>query len=81
VRLWRRERFSIYAGFGPGWEHNRESHRLRPIIARDERGRPVLADRFKDRRTADTQLARWGGLRLGSVVGLSERLTLRFGWS
>jgi hypothetical protein len=80
VRLWRRERFSIYAGFGPGWEHNRESHRLRRIIARDERGRPVLADRFEDRRASDTKLAPWG-LRLGSIVGLSRRVTLRLGWS
>lgn len=80
VRLWRRERFSIYAGFGPGWEHNRESHRLRPIIRRDEQGRPVLAERFEDRRASDTRLTPLG-LRLGGLVSLRGRLALRFGWS
>lgn len=42
----RHQRFSVYAGFGPGCENNRESHRPRPIMAWDERGRPVLAERF-----------------------------------
>ncbi len=80
VRLWRRERFSIYAGFGPGWEHDRTSHRLRPIIARNERGRPVLADRFENRRAADTKLALFG-LRLGCLLSVNRRITARVGYS
>jgi hypothetical protein len=80
VRLWRRERFSIYAGFGPGWEHNRESHRLRPIVARDERGRPVLADQFENRRASDTKLALYG-LRLGCLFSLNRRVAARVGYS
>ncbi len=35
VRMWRRDRFSIYAGVGWGFEHERQHYRVRPIIGRE----------------------------------------------
>ncbi len=75
VRMWRRNRFSIYAGFGVGWEHERQRSRYRPIIARDNQGRPVLADEFKNVSTGrtDAMLA----LRVGTIISLSRRIVFR----
>ena len=53
VRLWRRDRFSIYIGGGLGWEHQRQLIRYRPV---DKREHPdgssllVRAEGFVDSR-------------------------------
>ncbi len=74
VRLWRRDWFAVYAGAGPGFEHNRERSRFRPIVARDEQGRPVLAEKFES--TPTTRVAPLG-LRAGIIVSPGARLVVR----
>jgi hypothetical protein len=54
LRLWRRDRFSIYAGIGLGWEHRRQRDRLRKIIARGEHGEPILAEEFENSSATST---------------------------
>lgn len=80
VRLWRRDRFSIYAGGGPGFEHDRESNLFRPIVARDDRGQPIVAQEFTKTRVSKTQVALWG-FRAGAIVNLSRRVVWRSGYS
>ena len=79
VRLWRRDRFSIFAGGGLGFEHDRERSRFRPIVARDENLQPVLGNEFTETRVNKTQAA--PALRAGVFVSLSRRLVLRFSYS
>jgi hypothetical protein len=79
VRLWRRDRFSIYAGGGVGFEHDRERGRFRPIVARDENGQPILAEEFQEIRSNPTQKA--VVLRAGTIISLSRRIVLRAGFS
>ena len=79
VRLWRRERFSLYAGGGVGFEHERERTRLRPIVARDENGQPILADEFQDTRFSLTHATLL--LRGGTIVSLTGRAVLRVEFS
>jgi opacity protein-like surface antigen len=79
VRLWRRERFSIYAGAGGGIEHDRERNLFRRIVARDERGQPVLAGEFETTHVNKTHGAL--ALRAGAIVGLGRRIVLRAGYS
>lgn len=80
VRLWRRDRFSVYVGGGPGFEHDRETNRFRRIVARDERGQPVVAQEFTQTRVSYTRPALCG-FRAGSIVNLSPRVVLRSGYS
>ena len=79
VRLWRRERFSLYAGGGVGFEHERERTRLRPIIARDEKGQPILADEFQDTSSSLTHVTLL--LRGGTIVSLTRHAVLRVEFS
>lgn len=79
VRLWRWNRFSIYAGGGVGFEHERQRGRFRPIVDRDENGQPILAEHFQDihsNRTPKTLL-----LRTGVIVNLSRSAVFRAGFS
>ena len=75
VRFWRRERFSLYAGGGVGFEHERERTRLRPIIARDENGQPILTDEFQETSSRLTQATLL--LRGGTIVSLTRHAVLR----
>jgi opacity protein-like surface antigen len=79
VRLWRRDRFSIYAGAGVGFEHDRERTLFRPIVARDEKGQPVLGPQSTENRVNKTLAS--PALRVGVIVSLSRRLVLRSGYS
>jgi hypothetical protein len=75
VRLWRRERFSVYGGGGLGFEHERQQSRIRPIVARDEQGRPVVGPVYVDYRANRTDATLV--LRMGTVVSLSPRIVVR----
>jgi len=79
VRLWRRNRFSIYVGGGVGFEHVRQASRFRPIVARDDRGQPILADEFTDHRNNRTLTS--PAFRAGVIGSLSQKLVARFGYS
>ena len=79
VRLWRRERFSIYFGGGAGFEHERQRNRFRPIASRDENGNPILAEEFVNTKTTRTDAALL--LHGGVVANLSPRVVLRVGFS
>ena len=82
VRLWRRNRFSIYLGAGFGFEHQRQLIRYRPV---DEREHPdgssllVRAEEFVDSR--DSVSATPLLFRAGMLVSLTPRLVLRGGYS
>ena len=75
LHLWRMDRFSIYAGVGIGWEHERQHSRLRRIIARDERGQPVLADQFEN--MSSTRTDAMLVFRIGTIVSLSRWIVFR----
>ncbi len=79
VRLWRRDRFSIYAGFGLGLEHERQRARARPIVSRGPNGEPVLGPDFRETATTrtDTMLV----LRTGGLINISRRVVARIGFS
>jgi opacity protein-like surface antigen len=79
VRLWRRNRFSIYTGGGVGFEHDRQASRFRPILARDDRGQPILANEFTDHRANKTLAS--PAFRAGVIGSLTRRLVARFGYS
>ena len=79
VRLWRRDRFTIYAGGGVGFEHERQKSRVRPVIGRDPEGAPILAAEFQDLRDSRTDAMLV--LRLGTLVSLTPRVVLRAGFS
>ncbi len=79
VRLWRRDRFSVYAGGGVGFEYERQRGRFRPIIDRDENNQPILADQFQEIHSNRTQ--RTLLLRTGVIVGLTRKIVVRAGFS
>ena len=79
VRLWRMDKFSMYAGGGLGFEHDRERNRFRRIVARSETGQPLLADEFTETRVQGTQLSLT--FRGGVIVSLSPRFVARFGYT
>jgi opacity protein-like surface antigen len=79
VRLWRRDRFSIYAGGGLGFEHHRQYSRLRPIIGHDANGQPVLADDFQN--TSSTGIDTTLLLSAGAIVSLTQTVVVRAGYS
>lgn len=80
VRLWRRDRFSIYLGGGLGLEHQRQLIRYRPIREHsDGSGLLVRAEGFVSSRdsVSATPLLFRGGL----LVNLTPRVVLRGGYS
>jgi hypothetical protein len=79
VRLWRRERFSIYAGGALGFEHERQRSRVRPTVGHDANGRPILADNFQDAESTRTDAMLV--LRFGTLVSLAPKVVLRGGFS
>ena len=79
VRLWRRDRFSIYAGGGLGLEHERQRNRIRPIVGRDENLHPVVADSFQN--TSVSRVTGTLAVRAGVVVSLTPKIVLRTGFS
>lgn len=80
VRLWRRDRFSIYLGGGLGLEHQRQLIRYRPIREHSSgSGLLARADGFVDFR--DSVSATPLLFRAGLLVSLTPRLVLRAGYS
>lgn len=80
VRMWRRDRFSIYLGGGLGLEHQRQLIRYRPIREHsDGSGFLIRAEGFVDSR--DSVLANALLFRGGLLVSLTPRLVLRGGYS
>ncbi len=80
VRLWRRDRFSIYVGGGLGWEHQRQRIRFRPIREHpDGSGLLVRDEGFVDSRDSVSAVPLL--FRAGMLVSLTSRLVLRSGYS
>ncbi|MCL4853048.1 MAG: hypothetical protein KJZ78_16940 [Bryobacteraceae bacterium] len=79
VRLWRRDRFSIYAGGGVAFEHRRQRTRQRPIVARGPNGEPILGPDFEELNPRSTNRA--AALRIGGIVSLTRKVVLRTGYS
>ncbi len=78
VRMWRRDRFSIYAGAGWGFEHERQHYRVRPIIGRDANAGAILGEPTEGRANrTDAMLA----LRIGGLISLTPKVTFRAGYS
>jgi len=77
VRLWRRQRFSVYAGAGSGLERDWERTRLRIFAIEAEPGR-LLYERSDERRGKNKPML--VNLRAGLIVGMGRRLVLRTGW-
>jgi hypothetical protein len=75
ARMWRREAFSIYAGAGFGFEHERHYSRVRPITGYLPDGQPVVDPSFQESRTTRTDAMLV--LRTGVIVNLNRRLVLR----
>jgi hypothetical protein len=78
IRIWRRDRYSIYAGGGWAWEHRRQQSRFLPIIDRGPDGSAVLGPPIESR-GGDTQGAL--ALRFGGLVSITPRTTFRAGFS
>lgn len=80
VRLWRRDRVSLYLGGGLGWERQSQRIRYRPIREHPDRsGLLVRAEAFTESR--DTVSAIPLLFRAGILVSLTPRLVLRGGYS
>ena len=85
IRLWRRDRFSIYLGGGLGLEHQRQLIRYRPIRehpdVRDLTGHSLLvrAEGFVDSKDSVSTTALL--FRAGLLVNLTPRVVLRGGYS
>lgn len=78
VRMWRRDRFSIYAGAGWAYEHERQHYRIRPIVGREADDRAILGPPTEGRaRRTDAMLA----LRFGGLVSLTPKIVFRAGFS
>lgn len=78
VRMWRRDRFSIYAGAGWGYEHERQHYRIRPIVGREPDGRAILGPVSEGRATrTDAMLA----LRIGGLISVTPKIVFRAGYS
>lgn len=79
VRLWRRDRFTIYLGGGVGMEHQRQKNRIRPVVGHDENGAPIVADEFVGTETERTQATLL--VRGGVLANLMPRVVFRVGFS
>ena len=82
VRLWRRDRFSIYVGLGLGFEQQRQLIRYQPA---HEQERPdgsrilVRSEEFVESRDVVSIMP--FNLRAGVLVSLAPRVVLRAGYS
>lgn len=79
VRIWRRDRFHIYAGPGLGWEHRRQNNRLRPIVGYEQNGRAIFSDQFVESNSTETRAMLV--FRVGTAINLTDRVLLRVGFS
>lgn len=80
IRLWRRDRFSIYFGGGLGLEHQRQRIRYRPVREHsDGSGLLVRAEGFVDFRDSVSAVPLL--FRAGMLVSLTPRLVFRSGYS
>lgn len=80
IRLWRRDRFSIYLGGGLGLEHQRQLIRYRPVREHpDGSGRLLRAEGFVDSRDSVSAVPLL--FRAGMLVNLAPRIVLRGGYS
>ena len=82
VRLWRRDRFSIYAGFGLGFEQQRQLIRYQPAYEQENPdGSRVLVrnEEFVESRNVSSIPPL--NLRGGVLVSLAPRIVLRAGYS
>ena len=82
VRLWRRDRFSIYIGAGLGLEHQRQQIRYQPALPQenpDGSSTLVRAEEFVESR----DVVSIGALifRAGILMSLAPRVVLRGGYS
>ncbi len=78
VRMWRRDRFSIYAGAGWAYEHERQHYRVRPVVGREPDGRAILGPPTEGRSTrTDAMLA----LRFGGLISVTPKTVFRAGFS
>ena len=82
VRLWRRDRFSIYIGGGLGLEHQRQRIRYQPALPQenpDGSSTLVRAEEFVESRdvVSITPLI----FRAGMLMSLAPRVVLRGGYS
>ena len=79
VGMWRRERFSLYAGGGVGFENEHERSRHPRVIGHDEGGQSILSDEiqhYNSRGTTATAV-----LRGGAIVSLTRRTVFRAEYS
>ncbi len=82
VRLWRRDRFSIYIGIGLGFEQQRQLIRYQPAYEQENPdGNRVLvrAEEFVESRNVSSIPPL--NLRAGVIMSLAPRVVLRAGYS
>jgi hypothetical protein len=79
VRFWRRDRFSIYAGGGVGFEHERQRSRILPVAINRSMGESPFGTAFVTSNYARTDAML--NLRVGVIVSLSKRIVWRTGFS
>ncbi len=82
VRMWRRERFSIYIGGGLGLEHQRQLIRYQPALPQenpDGSSTLVRAEEFVESRDAVSVAPLI--FRAGILMNLAPRVVLRGGYS
>ena len=82
VRLWRRDRFSIYIGLGLGFEEQRQLIRYQPALQQENPdGSRILvrAEEFRESRYVVSVMP--FNLRAGMLVSLAPRVVLRGGYS
>lgn len=82
VRLWRRDRFSFYAGGGLGLERQRQFIRFQPALPQgNPDGSRVLVRSEEFSESRDTVSTMPVILRAGVLVSLAPRIVLRGGYS
>ena len=82
VRLWRRDRFSIYIGLGLGFEQQRQLIRYQPAYQRENPdGSRILVrpEEFVESRDVVSVIP--FNLRAGMLMSLAPRVVLRGGYS
>ncbi len=82
VRLWRRDRFSIYAGGGLGLEHQRQHIRYQQAFPQENPdGSTILVreEEFVDSRDAVSAMSMI--FKAGILLNLAPRIVLRAGYS
>ena len=82
VRLWRRDRFSIYVGFGLGFEQQRQLIRYQPAYERESPdGSRILVRSEEFVESRDVVSIMSFNLRAGLLMSLAPRVVLRAGYS